>query len=189
MFMCIFNILTHTPKMKADNYYLKEIQSTDIENIYKGLSDPDVTKFYDVHFDTLEATKEQMDWYHNLKANGTGIWWGIYGSEDKQFRGAAGFNNLEKNHKKAEIGLWLLKEYWGHGILKEVMSIVFEKGFNELNLNRIEGYVLNDNDKCKKALDKINFTFEGTMRECEMKNGEFLDIDLYAILKKDWHQK
>ena len=172
--------------IKTNNYYLKEIESADITNIYKGLSNPDVTQYYDVHFPTLEATKEQMEWYKNLKKEGTGVWWGIYGNTDNLFRGACGFNNMEKQHKKAEIGLWLLKEYWGNGILKEIMPELFNKGFSDIGLNRIEGFVLNDNNKCKKALEKINFTYEGTMRECEVKNGNIISVDIYSILKSEW---
>jgi len=68
------------------------------------------------------------------------------------------------------------------------MPILFERGFNELGLNRIEGYVLNDNSKCKRALDKINFTFEGTMREFESKNAKKIDVDIYSILKGEWEK-
>ncbi|WP_438711902.1 GNAT family N-acetyltransferase [Aquimarina muelleri] len=175
--------------MKTENYFLKEIESSDIKNIHKGLSNPDITKYYAVHFPTIEDTKEQMDWYRDLKKNGTGIWWGIYDKNDNQFCGAGGFNNLEKNHKKAEIGLWLLKEYWGKGILKEIMPKLFKEGFNKLDLNRIEGFVASDNLKCKNGLEKINFTYEGTMRECEIKNGEKIDVDFYSILKREWMQK
>jgi len=173
--------------MKTENYFLKEIESSDIENIHRGLSNPDITKFYDVHFPTLEATKEQMEWYNDLKKQNTGIWWGVYDKKDNQFCGAGGFNDLDKKHKKAEIGFWLLKEFWGKGIMKEVMPKLFEQGFRELDLNRIEGYVVNQNSKCKNALEKINFTYEGTMREWEVKNGETINIDIYSILKNEWN--
>ena len=172
--------------MKTENYILKEIEESDLNNIHKGLSNPDITKYYDVHFSTLEETKEQMEWYRNLKKDGTGIWWGIYDKSDNEFCGAGGFNSLDKKHRKAEIGLWLLKEYWGKGILKKIMPKLFEKGFTELDLNRIEGYVVSDNTKCKNALEKINFTYEGTMRECEMKNNEKISVDFYSILKNEW---
>ena len=172
--------------MKTENYILKEIEESDINNIHKGLSNPDITKYYDVHFSTLEETKEQMEWYRNLKKDGTGIWWGIYDKSDNQFCGAGGFNSLDKKHRKAEIGLWLLKEYWGKGILKKIMPKLFEKGFMELDLNRIEGYVVSDNIKCKNALEKINFTYEGTMRESEMKNSKKISVDFYSILKNEW---
>ncbi len=172
--------------MKTDNYILREIEDSDIKNIHKGLSNPDITKYYDVHFSTLEDTKEQMEWYRNLKKNGTGIWLGIYTSADNEFCGAGGFNNLDSKHKKAEIGFWLLKDYWGKGILNEVMPKLFEIGFTDLDLNRIEGLVVSDNTKCKRALEKINFTYEGTMRESEVKNGQKISVDIYAILKSEW---
>ncbi len=172
--------------MKTENFYLKEIESEDIHNIHKGLSDPEITKYYDVHFPTLEATEEQMQWYSDLKKNGTGVWWSINGIHDHSFRGACGFNGLDKQHKKAEIGMWLLKEYWGQGILKEIMPKLFELGFTDLGLNRIEGFVVNENYKCKSALEKINFTHEGTMRECELKNDKLISVDIYSILKSEW---
>jgi len=176
-------------KLKTDNYYLKEIEPSDIHNIHKGLSNPEITKYYDVHYPTLESAKSQMDWYSSLKKEGTGIWWGIYGSNDHLFRGACGFNNLEKEHNKAEIGMWLLKEFWGNGILKKVMPTLFHQGFTNLGLNRIEGFVVTENLKCKSALEKINFSYEGTMRESEMKNGNLINIDIYSILKSEWENK
>lgn len=168
------------------NYFLKEIVDSDINNIHKGLSNPEITKYYDVHFSTIEETQSQMEWYRTLKNEGTGSWWGIYDTTNNQFCGAGGFNSLEKDHQKAEIGLWLLKEYWGKGILKEIMPKLFDKGFYELNLNRIEGFVVSDNKKCKRALEKISFKFEGTMRECEIKNGQKISVDIYSILKSEW---
>ena len=101
-----------------------------------------------------------MDWYASLKRDGTGLWWGVYDKNTNQFCGAGGYNDLDKEHRKAEIGFWLLKEFWGKGIMKKVMPMLFEKGFTTLNLNRIEGYVISENSKCKAALDKINFLIE-----------------------------
>ena len=172
--------------MKNKNYHLREIVKGDIEAIHKGLSNPEVTKYYDVHFETIQETKEQMEWYEQLKKEGTGIWWGIVGNKDQQFVGAAGFNNLDATHQKAEIGMWLNKEFWGLGILQQTMPLLFEYGFTILKLNRIEAFVQAENIKCKKALAKIDFLPEGTMRECEVKNGKKIDLDIYAILKTDW---
>ena len=172
--------------MKTQNFYLREIQASDIENVYRGLSDPEITAYYDVHYSSLKATQKQMDWYSKIRKEGTGIWWGIFGIEDNQFRGASGYYDMSKKDKRAEIGLWLLKEYWGQGILKEVMPAIFNYGFTELGLNRVEGYVLSTNKKCKAALSKINFTHEGMLREYEIKNGEYVDVDVFSILRKEW---
>lgn len=169
---------------ETDRFLLKEIVQEDIHHIHKGLSDESVTQYYAVHFPTLEATQEQMDWYANLKATETGLWWGIYTKDTNEFCGAGGYNDLDKINRKAEIGFWLLPEFWGKGILKEVMPQLFQMGFTDLNLHRIEGFVEADNAKCRRALEKVNFTHEGTMRQCEIKNDKYIDVAIYAIINE-----
>lgn len=172
--------------IETNRFYLREVEASDIKNIHKGLSNPKITEFYAVHFETLEDTKEQMEWYADLQKNEKGLWWCLFDKKTDAFCGAGGYNDRDKTHRKAEIGFWLLQEYWGNGIMKEVMPKLFELGFNQLDLNRIEGFVDHDNVKCKNALEKINFQYEGTMRECEIKNGQLQSVDIYSLLKSEW---
>jgi ribosomal-protein-alanine N-acetyltransferase len=32
-------------------------------------------------------------------------------------------------------------------------------------------------------MDKLGFQHEGTMKECEIKNGKFINLDIYAKIK------
>ena len=166
-------------EIKTNRLLLREIIDTDIENIFKGLSHPQVIIHYGVSYDSLEATKEQMSWFAEPEQN----WWAICSKDNATFYGAAGLNGISTEHKKAEIGLWLLPEFWGKGIMKEVMPLICEYGFSELGLHRIEGFVESENENCKKAMSKLDFEYEGTMRECEIKNGEFISLDIYAKLR------
>ncbi len=176
---------TAIPAMISKRLLIRPIEEKDLQHVYEGLSHPEVIKYYGVSFDSIEATKEQMTWYKDLLINETGIWWAICSPDNKTFYGAGGFNDLNKEHKKAEIGFWLLPEFWGKGFMQEAFPLICEYGFKNLNLHRIEGFVDHDNNNCKKAIEKLNFKLEGTMRECEVKNGEYLDVDLYSKLKTD----
>ena len=69
--------------------------------------------------------------------------------------------------------------------MQEAFPIICNYGFEKLKLNRIEGYVESENKNCKKAIEKMNFKLEGTMREYEIKNGEYLNVDIYSKLKND----
>ncbi len=171
------------PTIKTEKLLLRQIVDSDIDNIFKGLSDPEIIKYYGVNFQTLEATKEQMTFYADLEKNETGIWWAVCTLDNKTFYGAGGLNSLCKEHKKAEIGFWLLSEFWGQGIMTEVMPIICNYGFDSLGLHRIEGLVESDNLNCKNAMKKLDFIHEGTMRDCEIKNGNFISLDIYAKLK------
>ena len=169
-------------QIKTERYELRPIVQEDIKFVHQGLSDPAVIKHYGVSFMTLEAAQEQMDWYAELVKEDTGQWWAIWNKED-HFIGSAGLNALHPTNRSAEIGMWLLPQYWGNGSLPEVLPAVISYAFDEMNVNRIEGFVENDNHKCKTALAKFDFQYEGTMRECEWKNGRFIDVDIYAVLK------
>jgi len=51
-----------------------------------------------------------------------------------------------------------------------------------MDLHRIEGFVETDNVNCKNAMKKLDFIHEGTMKDCEIKNGKFISLDIYAKL-------
>ena len=174
---------TSFPTLTTERLLLRQIQQDDIQNIFHGLSNRDVIKYYGISFASLEATTAQMTWFKNLEATETGIWWAICSKDNQLFYGAGGFNEWSKEHKKAEIGFWLLPDYWGKGFMQEAFPILCEYGFEQLDLNRIEGFVASENTNCKKAIEKMNFKREGTMRECEIKDGNYLNLAIYAKLR------
>ena len=96
-----------------------------------------------------------MQWYADLRKNETGIWWAIYDQKGQTFYGAGGFNDWDKKNQKAEIGFWLLPKYWGQGIMQEVMPALFQIGFTQMNLNRIEGFVDANNKNVTKDFPKL----------------------------------
>lgn len=162
--------------MKTERLLLREITDSDLENIFNGLSHPQVIQHYGVSYDTLEATKEQMTWFADDKQ----MWWAICSLDNQTFYGAGGLNDINTEEGKAEIGLWLLPEFWGKGIMKEVMPLITNYGFKQLKLNRIEGFVESDNTNCKRAMAKLDFQHEKTMKDCEVKHGELISVDVYA---------
>lgn len=170
------------PIIKTERLLLRKFTDSDLENVFHGLSNPDIIKYYGVSYDSLEATRAQLSFFEELEKNGTGIWWAICSPDNTIFYGAGGLNNLIAAHKKAEIGFWLLKEHWGKGIMREAMPLITEYGFSKLQLHRIEGIVESENMACKRAIGKLGFEYEGTMRECEIKNGAFISLDIYAKL-------
>ena len=94
---------------------LRPFQDDDLERVFRGLSHPDIIRYYGVSYNTLEETKAQMQFFRELEENETGMWWAICSPDNAVFYGAAGLNGLNKQHRKAEIGFWLLPEHWGMG--------------------------------------------------------------------------
>lgn len=173
---------TPFPLLSTPRFQLRQFTTQDLPMVFAGLSNPEVIKYYGISFETLEATQEQLDWFNNLETTGTGIWWAICDKEQGTFVGAGGFHDINHVHKKAEVGFWLLPDFWRQGIMSEVMPCLLQFAFEELKLHRVEGFVDHQNQACKLALDRLNFNYEGTMRDCEVKDEAFLSVDIYACL-------
>lgn len=171
------------PTIRTERLLLRQFVEGDLESVYKGLSDPEIIKYYGVSYQTLEGTKKQMQFFEDLEKEGTGIWWAVCSADNNTFYGAGGLNSLSKEHKKAEIGFWLLTDFWGKGIMTEAIPLICNYGFDNLELHRIEGLVETENINCRKAMKKLDFIHEGTMNECEIKNGKFISLEIYAKLK------
>ena len=170
--------------ISTSRLFLRPFEDADIQFVFQRLSHSDVIKYYGVNFDSLEATKEQMDWFKNLEKTKTGQWWAVCSADQKTCYGAGGINEWSQEHEKAEIGFWLLPEFWGNGFMKEGMEAIVAHCFNELGIHRIEGFVDSHNTNCKRGLAKLGFQYEGTMVDCEKKDGVFISLDVFAMVNR-----
>jgi ribosomal-protein-alanine N-acetyltransferase len=105
---------------------------------------------------------------------------------DQEFlMGGCGFDNLQigKSHR-AEIGYWLAKPYWGRGIMTAVVRRACEFAFAEFGLVKIEAHVFAENLASAKVLEKCGFVQEGYLRKHFLKEGKYLDVRLFALVKE-----
>lgn len=166
-----------------DEIYLRPVESNDLPLIFKGLSHPQVIQYYGVSYQTIEDTKEQMDWYQNLVAQQKGQWWVIQRRKDDEWVGACGFHQREKFHRRVEVGFWLLPEFWGQGLMAKALPLIIDYAFTQWSIDRIEAWVESQNIASKNLLIKLNFQLEGRLKRYEFKDGQSIDVEVYALLK------
>ncbi|GGY13937.1 GNAT family N-acetyltransferase [Paludibacterium paludis] len=175
----------NTPDIPLPRLRLRDFTGHDLPFVYAGLSHPDVIKHYGISYDSIDACQLQMDWFQSIRRDGTGRWLAIERKDDGQPIGAIGLSSLSREHRCAELGYWLLPQFWGEGYMREALAGFVEYAFRELGLHRIEAEVELDNTASQKQLAAAGFTLEGIRRECEMKNGAFLSLAGYARLSTD----
>ena len=172
------------PRLSTERLVLRRIRNRDIEWIFKGLSHSDVIKYYGISYKTIDECNDQMKWYQKLQRSNKGLFWAIVTDDQSAFVGVGGFHNLCQAHQKAEINFWLLPEYWNKGYMPEAASIMCDYAFQSLNLHRIEGFIESENFACKKAISKVGFEYEGCMKDCEIKDGKRISLDIYALINQ-----
>lgn len=92
---------------------------------------------------------------------------------------------LEPEHRRAELGYWIGRDYWGRGYATEAARTVLEYGFRELDLRRVVAHHMSHNPASGRVLEKLGMTHEGRLRQHILKWGELEDIELFGILKSE----
>jgi ribosomal-protein-serine acetyltransferase len=99
--------------------------------------------------------------------------------------GRIGVYKIDAQNKIGEIGYWLVEAAQGKGITSKSCKALIDFCFDVLQLNRIEIKCGVENVKSQKIPERLNFTKEGTIRDGELLYDEFIDLNLYSLLKAD----
>src|SRR5579864_1942692 len=110
---------------------------------------------------------------------------GIHLRSDLRLCGGMGLHP-DKEHNRAELGYWIGVPYWGHGYATEAAQAVVQYGFEQIKLNRIFANHFSHNPASGKVLKKIGMKYEGRLRRHVLKWGEFVDLEVYSILREEW---
>ena len=93
---------------------------------------------------------------------------------------------LDLEAKHAEYAVTMRSGFHGQGIGTQATELLLKKAFVEFGLERVYLTVLADNAHAKHMYERAGFVKEGTLRKHIYRDGQFLDWDLYGILKEDF---
>ena len=103
--------------------------------------------------------------------------------------GRIGLYHLQQQNKIGEIGYWLGKDYVGKGIIGQCCAAIIDYGFEVAELNRIVIKSGTENTESFRIPEKLGFTKEGILRQAELLDEGFIDLNLYSLLKSEWTQR
>jgi len=113
------------------------------------------------------------------------MWLAITLHSDGRQIGGIGLR-LEPQHQHAELGYWLGVPYWGQGYATEAAHEMLRYGFEELGMHRIFATHFKHNPASGRILKKLGMRYEGCQREHLRKWDQFVDSELYGILRREW---
>jgi len=100
--------------------------------------------------------------------------------------GIIGLKKVDWANRITEIGYWLGEQYQGRGIITKSCCAVITYAFDQMGVNRIEIKCGVGNERSRHVPQRLEFKFEGIEREGELVNGQYIDLEVYSILKKEW---
>jgi len=160
---------------------LTEIRATDRDAFVTHLNDADIHRYTcRIPYPYTDACFDQwMEIVAGASAQyGEPINWAIRDRKGSLI-GGIGFDNLIKGHR-AEIGYWLAKPFWGHGIMSTVVAYACQVAVTEWELARLTAIVFEDNLASVRVLEKNGFAHEARLRKYFKRDGVFSDAFLFA---------
>lgn len=107
----------------------------------------------------------------------------IYENDDPV--GRIGVYKIDLTNQIGEIGYWLVEQKQGKGIMALSCETIIDFCFDMLNLNRIELKCGTENYPSMAIAERFGFVREGIIRQGEWLNDQYIDLVLFALLKKD----
>jgi RimJ/RimL family protein N-acetyltransferase len=96
---------------------------------------------------------------------------------------------LKKDHDKGEIGYWIGVPYWNHGYATEAAAVLIDYGFKIFGLEKIFAAHFSRNAASGRVMLKNGMKHEGTLRHDIKKWDQYVDVEMYSILREEWEVK
>lgn len=107
----------------------------------------------------------------------------IVNDHDQAIGSIGAFRCANIHRQTAEMGYYVAEDYWGKGIGTKAVKQLTDYVFAETDIIRIFAEPFSTNQASCRLLEKNGFQFEGTLRKNAVKNGEVIDMQMYALVK------
>lgn len=187
MFSDLDVIFDEFPVLHTKRLALRQVRPSDAPALFAIFSNPAVTRYYDQPTFTELAQAEALAARMQQRfAEKRTIRWAITRADDDRLIGTCGFAEWKRHFHCAAIGYELAQGEWGQGIMTEVLTAVLTYGFTQMQLNRIEAYVMTGNTASMRLLQKLGFQEEGLLRQYGYWQNAYHDLHLFALLKREF---
>mgnify|MGYP002147930357 CR=1 FL=1 len=186
----------HALRIETPRLLLRPLEDSDADSLWAIFSDPAVMRYWSTPPWTdreratsliasdREALQERRDLRLGLVLRDGGL-----------LVGTLSLYKIDAPCRRADIGYALGAAHQGQGLMNEALSAVVDlafdhrpgTAFDDLRLNRIEADIDPRNAASCRALERLGFRHEGTLRERWWVAGEVSDTALYGLIRSDWH--
>ncbi len=181
------------PEIRTKRLILRQPTMKDLEWYFEYFSTPEMVRGGGEPGpkNMKAARKEFREDLTDLYRKRLGFRWIVTLKGDNRPIGTLGFYKWSPSASyQAEMGYDLEKEHWGKGIMTEAMKAVIDFGFEKMELNRIEVFIMPRNKRSIKMIKNLGFKREGLLRQRYFDEfGNYADDILFSMLRSDWKEK
>jgi len=159
----------------------------DAEDLVRHASDEEVTRWFS--WGPYASTAEALAYLERLpgeRERGVQLDLVVEHVATGEAIGVTGFSEIARRDRRATIGTWLGRAWWGTGANREAKALMCHLGFELLGLERIGSYTNVEHARSQRALEKLGFEREGVLRAFHRHGDRTLDVVVYGLLRATW---
>ena len=168
--------------MPVQRVRLRPVRKADLPHYVRWFNDPEVTRW--LMRDAGITMEQEREWFRHLSENPHEVVLAI--EAEGRHIGGCGLT-LRKDSPVAYFGISIGDtSAWGKGYGTAATREMLRIGFEERGLERIQLETWAQNVGAQRCYEKCGFRYEGVRRRAVLKQGEWLDVVMMAILREEW---
>ncbi|MCX6386834.1 MAG: GNAT family protein [Solirubrobacterales bacterium] len=167
---------------------LRYPRASDAQDLFSLASDPDVTKYFSWGpYERLDQAQKFIAGLPGRREAGELCDFAIT-HPDHATIGITGLSEIVVRDRRATVGTWLGRSYWGTGANREAKALIFALAFDHLGLERLTAYADIANERSQAALAGVGFTREGQLRHFHRHGDVVHDVAIFSLLAHEWRE-
>jgi [ribosomal protein S5]-alanine N-acetyltransferase len=176
------------PVLSAGAVTLRELELSDAPALLAMLTTEEVARFISPPPTTVEGFERFIVWTNAERQAGRYACFGVVPAGMDSAIGIFQVRQLEPGFATAEWGFAIGSPFWATGLFQASAELILEFSFDTLKVHRLEARAAVRNGRGNGALRKMGATHEGVLRRSFLRNGEYLDQNLWSVLDSDWRE-
>jgi [ribosomal protein S5]-alanine N-acetyltransferase len=170
------------PILETPRLRLEPLVQADADPMFPIMNDPEVMAHWDCgEIDDPELVSEIVRGQVGDMTAGKSVFWSIRTLDDRRFLGCCDLSDIDRWHRRGEIGFILARDAWGHGYALEAMRAVI--GYAAVSgLRKLGARTHLGNRRSETLLMTLGFAEEGLLRGHVLRDGERRDCHLFGLL-------
>lgn len=167
---------------------LRALEKSDMESLRSFHNDPAIGQLLGGWSHPI-SSEQQNEWFHRQAQDTRNLRFAIDTQEDG-FIGIATITDIDLKNRSAYHGIIIgKKNMQGHGYGRDTVMTTMKYAFEELQLHRLDGDIVEHNiPSYNLFIQKCGWKEEGRLREHAYRNNRYYDRIIVGILKKEYEE-
>jgi [ribosomal protein S5]-alanine N-acetyltransferase len=157
----------------------------DAPALFALAADPEVTRYFSWSY--AEVADAERWIAGRPAARAAGEWLElVVEHREHGIAGVTGLTEPSRRDRRAVTGTWLGRRFWGTGVNAEAKALLARLAFEGCGLERLGSYASVENVRSRRALERLGFVCEGTLRRYHRHGGRSRDVHVFSLLRDEW---